>query len=189
MQINAPFRFALVSTGLFTSRLDTTLERWAESEKLDFANCVKLDERRSAAFVFARGRSIRGFHVAQGGSRLRTHFDLAIEECASRADWQALFSLLALLLARGARGTEEDGLPLSAGGVRAEEAARRARFYFRRDVHAMRHARAQRVEPLALSTPLFTLALGETDLGSGPLDDPALEAIEARLVERARQQV
>jgi hypothetical protein len=185
---NAPFRCALV-TGFYASRLAGTLERWAEAEKLDFTQTVKLDSGGGGAFLFARGRSIRGAHVAQRRSGLRVRIELWLEPCASRGDWQMVFSLLMFLLERGARGTEEDGLPLVLGALGAQEAARRARFCFRREVLALRHARETRATAPSLVTPLFTLALGESDLGHGPLDDARLDALEARLVERARQQV
>jgi hypothetical protein len=185
---NAPFRCALV-TGFYVSRLASTLERWADAEKLDFTQTVRLDSAGSGAFLFVRGRSIRGVRVAQRRSGLRVRIELWLEPCASRGDWQMLFALLVFLLERGARGTEDDGLPLVLGALSAQEATRRARFCFRRELLALRHARETRTAAPSLITPLFTLALGETDLGRGPLDEDALDALEARLVERARQQV
>jgi len=185
---NAPFKCTLV-TGFYARRLARTLERWADAEKLDFDHCVWLAPHGGSAYVFVRGRSIGGVHIDRRTRRLRTHIEVSLEACSSRGDWQLLFSLLTFLLERGARGTENDGLPIVLGALTRDEAMRRARFCLRRDVEALRHRRMRRGDAISLTTPLFTLALGETDLGHGPLDTAALDALEARLVERARQQV
>jgi len=188
MACNAPFKCTLV-TGFYTSRLAVSLERWADTQKLDFTPSVLLDPDGASAFLFARGRSIRGVHIAQRGSRLRARIELWLERCASRGDWQMLFTLVTFLLEHGARGTEDDGLPLVPGALSGEEATRRARFCFRRDVLTLRQVREPHAGVLSLATPLFTLALGDTDLGRGALDEAELDAVEARLIERARQQV